>query len=336
MDFLNQLKRLTRRRRDDAHPLRGPSGPALALLRQGAMIPHVDDDAPAVSEGAFVKCLRASDSYTEGGAGRQAYIDASIPRLYRITANMLRSRTDFRGPTLDVASGWGILYPCFRKFIPGMLPYSVAERTGGDQVIDGELIRCNTFECDKDVLPLDDASFGTVTFFDCLEHLIVDPIWTILEFNRVLKRGGHLVISTPNAAAGYRVFSIFQGENPASENDIKPASIYQRHNREWTLAEVGKLMQCCGFQPRSYSTNAWAMPAHERNLLDQIRQLGVASNPHEEFGPELFVIGEKVSEKTLSSQLSPNERWPDWLYSRSPNYHRRPKLFPIVVGDDYA
>ena len=286
MDLLNRMKRLARPRRPGGPRLRGLVGRGAAKMGRGAIIPHVGQDALGVSQNTFAECLRASDSYTGGCTGRKEYIDASVPRLYRIFANLLLSRIDFRGPTLDVASGWGILYPSFRQFIPSMLPYSIAEMIEADQVVDGDLIPCKKFECDKDVLPLDDASFGTVTFFDCLEHLIVDPVWTILEFNRVLKQGGHLAISTPNAAAGYRVFSILRGENPASENVIKPASIYQRHNREWTLAEVGELLRCCGFKPLCYSTNASMISKHEAKLLDQIRELGIAANPREEFGPD--------------------------------------------------
>src|SRR5207247_3992132 len=129
------------------------------------------------------------------------YIDASSPRLYRIFANMVQSRIGYRGPTLDVASGWGILYPCLRAYFPELLPYAVAEMTGSDFTIDGETIPCGIFDCDKDRLPFEDASFGTLIFCDCLEHLIVDPVWTFLEFNRALRPGGHLIISTPNAAA---------------------------------------------------------------------------------------------------------------------------------------
>jgi hypothetical protein len=53
-------------------------------------------------------------------------------------------------------------------------------------------------------------------------------------------------------------------------------------------------------------------------------------------GPELFVAAEKVAEKTLASNLTEEERWPAWLYSPHASYHRRPAIFPIVVGSDFG
>jgi len=138
MNLMNRMRRLARPRRPGGPRLRWPIGSRAADTRLGVNIPHVRQDSLGVSQDAFAACLQASDSYTGGCQGRQEYIDASIPRLYRIFANLLLSRIEFRGPSLDVASGWGILYPCFREFIPGMLPYSIAEMAGTDLVVDGE------------------------------------------------------------------------------------------------------------------------------------------------------------------------------------------------------
>jgi SAM-dependent methyltransferase len=296
---------------------------------------HVDPAAIGISEALFLARIHLSDTYKAGSAGRRQYIDASSPRLYRIFSNLLRCEIAFRGPTLDVASGWGILYPCLREHLPGLLPYAVAEMTGADFTIDGQSIPCGTFECDKDRLPFPDASFGTLLFCDCLEHLIVDPVWTFLEFNRVLRPGGHLVVSTPNAAALCRVVEILGGRNPATENVLKPQAIYQRHNREWTLEEVAKLMRCCGFSPRRYSTSSFLMTRGEIALFDTLQDRGETAWTRAVFGPEIFVVAEKSAERTLASDLSLDERWPEWLYSPLAIYRKRPRVFPIVVSDDY-
>jgi SAM-dependent methyltransferase len=288
-----------------------------------------------VSEERFLATIHRSDTYRLGSVGRKSYIDASSPRLYRIFANMVQSGIALHGPTLDVASAWGILYPCLRAYLPELLPYAVAEMTGSDFTIDGDAITCGIFECDKDRLPFDDESFRIVLFCDCLEHLIVDPVWSILEFNRVLEHGGHLVISTPNAAAVSRVAAILNGRNPASENVLKPMSIYQRHNREYTLREVSDLVRCCGFCPKRFSTSSFLLEKDELELLSALRRRSDAGYDIEVFGPELFVVAEKVAASTLASDLSLDERWPMWLYSPHAKYRRRPKVFPIVVSDDY-
>jgi hypothetical protein len=74
----------------------------------------------------------------------------------------------------------------------------------------------------------------------------------------------------------------------------------------------------------------------EVDLLTVLKQRGNTAEDLEVFGAELFVVAEKVAEKTLSSHLTDQERWPAWLYSPHAAYHRRPAVFPIVVADDYC
>ena len=115
-----------------------------------------------ISEQEFALCLRASEAYRNGPPARQQYIDADMPRLWRIFRNMVGSSMTFPGPTLDVASAWGVLFPAIRRFLPGMFPYSIAERQGGELRYDGYTIRIHQFECDKDRFSCDSESVGTV------------------------------------------------------------------------------------------------------------------------------------------------------------------------------
>ena len=237
---------------------------------------------------------------------------------------------------LDVASGWGLLFPAIRRYLPSMLPYCIAEMTGEAIVCDGYQISCSHFECDRDVLEHDDQSFATVLFFDCLEHLIVDPIWTLLEFNRVLRLGGHVAINTPSAIGAFKVLAIFGGENPATENFIKPTAIYQRHNREWTPREVRLALECCGFEVAAITTNASRLSPLEQKVLNLARKEGLVKLENEYYGPEIFAIGRKIRHLTVRSHLAKEQRWPEWLYSSFEGYRKRPKAWPIVVGDDYC
>jgi len=290
-----------------------------------------------VSESEFAACLRASQSFHHGSAARRVYIDASIPRLHGILSNMLACGVNFEGATLDVASGWGLVFPAIRQYLPSMLPYYIAEMAGQAIVYDGYEIPCSHFECDKDLLQHDDESFHTVLFFDCLEHLIVDPIWTLLEFNRVLSLGGHVLINTPNAIGAFRLLAILAGENPATENAIKPAAIYQRHNPEWTPREVQLALECAGFELVTLSTNSSRLSPQERQLLELVRRFCAVKLPNESYGPEIFAVGRKIRHRTVRCDLaSAEERWPAWLYSSFDGYRKRPKVWPVIVGDDYC
>lgn len=62
------------------------------------------------------------------------------------------------------------------------------ERHGGDfHVVDGR------------TLPFDDGAFGTVTSFQVIEH-IEEPVGFLAEIRRVLRPGGRVFLTTPNAA----------------------------------------------------------------------------------------------------------------------------------------
>ncbi|MCP5426459.1 MAG: methyltransferase domain-containing protein [Gammaproteobacteria bacterium] len=296
---------------------------------------YLAPQAENISLEDFRNSLLSSDTFTEGTSGRQEYIASQIPRLHRFFSNLYLLKDTLIGPTLDVASGWGILYPAFKTFLPELIPYSIAELTGSNMQIDGDEIECCIFECDRDRLSYQDNHFGLVLFVDCIEHLIVDPLWTILEFNRVLKTGGRLVIATPNAAASFRIFKILQGQNPGTENEYKPSAIYQRHNREWTPWEIATVLRSCGFTDIEYSTNVSLMSDVELGLLRKMQQDGLLGKPFHYFGPELFVSAKKQRHITVDSDISIDDRWPAWLYTAHENYRKRPQVFPIVVSDEY-
>lgn len=242
-----------------------------------------------------------------------------------------------QGPTLDVGCGNGLFFKAIKLLKPEMLPYAVTDIITQDIVYDGsDKIECHIFECERTRIPLPDRSVGTILFCDVIEHLIVDPVWAILEFNRVLKDDGHIVISTPNACHIKRVFQILSGENSATENHIKPNSIYQRHNREWTIRDLLTILTLCGFKDFNYSTHSYMLSETEKSFLEFARNTSLTKKPELDFGPEIFFCGRKEKHLTLDSELSIDDRWPDWLYTHYANYRKRPKVFPVLIGEDYG
>src|SRR5436305_12091107 len=72
------------------------------------------------------------------------------------------------------------------------------------------------------------------------------------EVNRILKPGGHLVLTTPNVAAMRGIAAILQGYHPGFFHAyIKPSEsgeVDARHNREYTPEEVHHLFTNSGFE----------------------------------------------------------------------------------------
>ncbi|MBC7853005.1 MAG: methyltransferase domain-containing protein [Pirellulaceae bacterium] len=298
---------------------------------------HYIQHRPArLGQDEFRKLLLSGEFFQRAPAGLQSYLTWNAARLYRILHSLLICGEELAGPTLDVASGNGILYPLLKRCVPSLLPYSIAELRAHPVEIEGQEIPCYSFECEKSTLPLADASQGCVLFCDTIEHLIVDPVWPILEFNRVLQPGGKLVITTPNAAGVSRAARIFYGLSGATENDIKPAAIYQRHNREWTVDDLVRLADCCGFGKCVVTTHSHLITPAEDELLQSAHQLGLLARPKSYFGPEIFLMAEKTAERNLDMEVPRDQRWPTFLYSSHDEYRRRPQTFPIQVGPDYA
>lgn len=258
-------------------------------------------------------------------------------RWHRIFLGALQVTSKLKGPTLDVASGNGVIYPAIKRFLPLLLPYSVSEmRTDGSELtLKGDLIPRLQFECDKEVIPAADRSYGAILFLDVLEHLLVDPMWTLFEFNRILADDGHLIISTPNAGSFDRALYLLMGLQHGSETEYKPTSLYQRHNREWVPVEIVSALKLAGFEIEFFETFRDLFPPEFNDIYSGMKKLIANIAMPSMLGPEIVLVARKSVHKTLTDPLPEAERWPDFLYSALKNYHRRPKIYPIVVGDDY-
>ncbi|MBU4210227.1 class I SAM-dependent methyltransferase [Patescibacteria group bacterium] len=102
--------------------------------------------------------------------------------------------------------------------------------------------------------PFKTATFDTVLFCEVLEHLIINPLSVFSEFYRILKKGGQLIITTPNAARLTNIATILKGENIFDlyhpENGV-----YGRHNREFILQELKKLVTDNNFKIKYCKTH---------------------------------------------------------------------------------
>ncbi len=276
------------------------------------------------SEAQFIATIRGDDQEDSWAVGRS-------PHLARIF-NVFNAVSGISGPTLDIGSGGGSFFRALNNFRPDLLPYSCADVAGQDLIIDSCVVPVHAFQCERDRLPLESGELGLVLLCDVLEHLLVDPIWTMLEVNRVLKMGGHFVISTPNVASIDRVMRILQGAHPGTEHHYKPTNIGDRHNREWTFAEVYGAATGVGFQLTAWDSNHGALSERDRALLESLRRAGLVDTEEIFFGPDLVFVFEKVEHLTLDCPISPDQRWPVFLYTGHDQYRQRPRKFPDLFG----
>lgn len=152
----------------------------------------------------------------------------------------------------------------------------------------GESFECDIdlFNAEKDDYPYSDESFATVLCCELLEHLYDDPMHLMSEVNRVLRVGGHLVLSTPNICSLRATAAGLLGYHPGLfHHYIAPdenGQVDPRHAREYAPRDLQELMEAAGFEVIRLETgpyseenegqHAWVKNLlHRFELPDQLR-----------------------------------------------------------------
>jgi 2-polyprenyl-3-methyl-5-hydroxy-6-metoxy-1,4-benzoquinol methylase len=104
-----------------------------------------------------------------------------------------------------------------------------------------------TCNIEKERFPYKSNFFDYVIMGEVIEHLVETVDLPIEESKRVLKKGGKLILSTPNACElGKRLLFLF-GENIYWDlSTYYERGIYERHNREFNMKEVLGLVKKSG------------------------------------------------------------------------------------------
>jgi 2-polyprenyl-3-methyl-5-hydroxy-6-metoxy-1,4-benzoquinol methylase len=113
----------------------------------------------------------------------------------------------------------------------------------------------NVVRCDleRDELGVDNADCAVFT--EVLEHLHYYYVPLVLnKINRALKRGGVLILTTPNIASLFRRLRLLLGIQP----------IYHYHVREYTMREATSLLREAGFE----ITKAYYSVVNDLTLID--------------------------------------------------------------------
>ena len=108
-------------------------------------------------------------------------------------------------------------------------------------------------ELDHGGLPFADGCADAVLFSEVVEHL-VDPDRALDELRRILRPGGHLMLSTPNLAAWYNRALLLAGWQPVfSEVSLRgihgrPGSEVVGHLRLFTARALRSFLLSAGFE----------------------------------------------------------------------------------------
>ncbi len=206
-------------------------------------------------------------------------------------------------PALKFKLGYGEVRGCY---------FGPAGKTDSREVTsaEGERFACeiDLFDAEHDIYPYPDGHFDTVLCCELIEHLKEDPMHLLAEVNRILKSGGHFLLTTPNIASLRAISAILHGYHPGFFPAYlkPPVDGDARHAREYTAKEGYLLLHDAGFEVVKLETGPFRQePKPELAwVVTMLRQFGM---PEDLRGDGLYVLGRKVG--------AVRSRYPSWLYN---------------------
>jgi SAM-dependent methyltransferase len=167
-----------------------------------------------------------------------------------------------------------------------------------------ERVELYRFDAERHRWPFADGSFDAVICMETLEHLSYSPAHLLHEANRVLRDGGQLVLTTPNALAAPLLARQLRGLSTG-----EPYSGYGptgRHNREYTRAELAALLRAANFgaDVGAHNIDGYAPPDRLGRLLRAAA--GLPGEHAERRRDHLFAVAAKVAPPVLAH--------PSWLF----------------------
>ncbi|WP_327356223.1 class I SAM-dependent methyltransferase [Streptomyces sp. NBC_01304] len=179
--------------------------------------------------------------------------DARSLRQARMLADALGPATAAPGVVLDIGCGDGTAARAAAPLLAGHRVIGVDWSQDALKRAQSHMSYVVRGELSDGGLPLADASADAVLFSEVIEHL-VDPDSALDELRRILKPGGHLMLSTPNLAAWYNRALLLAGVQPVfSEVSLRgihgrPGKEVVGHLRLYTARALREFLTASGFE----------------------------------------------------------------------------------------
>jgi len=188
----------------------------------------------------------------------KAYVDDALARFFH-TIDLLSGSTS--GKILEIGANPYLLTVLIKKIadfdltLTNFFSLNIYDKDigAGEQVLvsasfkEEYIFKYSALNIELSDYPYKSNLFDKILFCEVLEHVVVDPLKIFSKLHNILKPGGELILTTPNALrlinfahmiAGKNFFDKYHPEN----------GVYGRHNREYSISEVIKLLEAEGFK----------------------------------------------------------------------------------------
>lgn len=145
--------------------------------------------------------------------------------------------------------------------------------------------------------PLADSSFDAVVMTEVYEHLRDYPVRSLEEVRRILKPGGRLYLTTPNAAYVMNRLRAVRGEaaTASSLEDWIGGVPHARHAREYTFPEMRRLLAHARLEPISLTSRHWHLDSGRTSAGARAAKyvLSRLAEHVPTLGPSIIVVAER-------------------------------------------
>lgn len=159
-----------------------------------------------------------------------------------------------------------------------------------------------SLDLERELFPVTPGYFDLVLFCEVLEHMDIDPMFALGEFNRILPVGGQLIVTTPNCCSARNTWKILQGYRPHFYMQYEKSRTPFRHNFEYDVHAAAQLIEAAGFRiDRLYTLDVFEDPVPEAIEFLKRNHL-----PTDHRGDDIFILATKVGPVV--------DRWPYGMY----------------------
>jgi SAM-dependent methyltransferase len=200
----------------------------------------------------------------------------------------------FCGNSLNFDDVWGTIFSGNFEHKKRCQKFEIQDFSIESTIVDIQL--------EDEFFPILEPHFDLVLFCEVLEHMDVDPMFCLNEINRVTKRGGKLLLTTPNSCSARNAYKCCLGYRPHFYMQYHKDRSPYRHNFEHDVHSVKALLDAAGFKILRLETH----DVFEETSKEAVEFLRKCEMPLDNRGDDIFVLAEKVGE--------PCDRWPSGVY----------------------
>jgi SAM-dependent methyltransferase len=154
------------------------------------------------------------------------------------------------GTLLDIGTGMAIVPRTMKRLGARVIsvdpPFSSSVARENANLAGIETLVCDVT---REAIPLEDGTVDCILFADVIEHLVHSPRPAVVEFARVLRPGGVVVATTPNAVRlPVRLKVVLGHSNWQALDDFYDQEVHGGHHHEYTPEEFRASFERAGFE----------------------------------------------------------------------------------------